>query len=57
MEKAEDGRLTWTCTAGGIVNPNVAKARKLKASGMLVGEIAKELGVDRTTVTRWTKAP
>lgn len=55
MEKAEDGRLTWSWTPGGIANPDVAKAHKLKASGMPVGEIAKELGVNRTTVTRWTK--
>lgn len=56
MQKDEDGKLAWTCITGPVVNPNAAKARQLKAEGVPVGQIAKQLEVNRTTVTRWTKS-
>lgn len=37
-------------------NENINKAIEMRKSGMMVKDIAKELGVVRTTVSRWTKS-
>ena len=55
MKKGSNGALAWEFQHGMHKDPKVEQAYAFKAQGMAVIEIAKKIGVNRTTVARWFK--
>jgi DNA invertase Pin-like site-specific DNA recombinase len=56
MGKDEEGGLTWSQSDGVHKNSRAQEAKELMESGLSQAEVAKKLGVDRTTVGRWLKS-
>lgn len=56
MEKTEDGVLRWKHKEGLEDEPRYAEAKKLKEQGLNNAQIAKRIGIDRSTVGRWFKS-
>lgn len=53
--KAEDGSYVWTKGDVSDANSGIKKAKELSAQGLNQAEIAKELGVSKSTVSRRLK--
>jgi putative DNA primase/helicase len=53
MNQGEGGAVQWQHIAGKAEDPKKSRARQLHATGRTNAEIARELGVDRSSVGRW----
>ena len=53
LRQSENGEVSWHHKEGMHRDPRIEKAQAMKVKGMSQVAIAKELGIDRTTVGRW----